>query len=70
MGANRLIGAGPWHRGFFSSRLCHSPGSRMDALLRVLYFSGEYLFDRRNDEIRLLKLDVVLAAGGNDGAAV
>ena len=42
----------------------------MDALLRVLYFSGEHLFDRRNDKIRLLKLDEVPAAGGNDVAAV
>ena len=42
----------------------------MDALLRVLHRSGEHLLDRRNDEIRLLKLDVVPAAGGNDGAAV
>ena len=42
----------------------------MDALLRVLHLSGEHLFDRRNDEIRLLKLDEVPAAGGNDVAAV
>ncbi len=70
MGANRLIGAGPWHRGFFSSQLYHSPGYRMDALLRVLHRSGEHLLDRRNDEIRLLKLDEVPAVGGNDGDAV
>ena len=69
-GANRLIGAGPLHRGFFSSRLCHSPGYRMDASLRVLHLSGEHLLDRRNDEIRLLKLDEVPAAGSNDVAAV
>ena len=37
---------------------------------RVLHLSGEYLFDRRNDEIRLLKLDEVTAAGSNNVKAV
>ena len=37
---------------------------------RVLHLSGEHLLDRRNDKIRLLKLDEVPAAGGNDVEAV
>lgn len=43
---------------------------KMDALLCVLHLSIEHLFDRRDDEIRLLKLDLVAAAGGNDVDAV
>lgn len=34
--------------------------------LGVLRCSGEHLFDRRNDEIRLVELDHVPAAGGNN----
>ena len=34
--------------------------------LRVLHLSSEHLFDRRNDEIRLVELDYVPAAGGNN----
>ena len=34
--------------------------------LGMLRRSGEHLFDRRNDEIRLVELDVVPAARGNN----
>ena len=36
----------------------------VDALC-VLHISSKYLFDRRNDEIRLVELDIVPTAGGN-----
>ena len=36
----------------------------------VLHLAGEHLFDRRNDELRLLEQDVVPATGGNDVEAV
>jgi hypothetical protein len=32
----------------------------------VLHLSSEHLLHRRNDEIRLVELDLVTAAGGND----
>jgi hypothetical protein len=41
------------------------PSYGTDAL-HVLHLSSEHLFDRRNDEIRLVELDLVTAAGGND----
>ena len=40
------------------------------APLSVLHLSREHLFDRSNDETRLVELDVVAAAGGNDVDAV
>jgi hypothetical protein len=43
----------------------HDPYSGADGTLRVLHLSSEHLFDRRNDEIRLVELDLVPTAGGN-----
>src|SRR5262245_4054355 len=36
----------------------------------VLDVAGEYLVDRRDDQLRLVELDVVAAAGGHDLRAV
>jgi hypothetical protein len=35
-----------------------------------LHLSSEHLFDRRNDDIRLVEPDVVTTAGGNDVRAM
>src|SRR5215469_16772917 len=42
----------------------------MDPWLRVLHLSREYLFDGRDDEVRLLELDLVVAARGDNLFAV
>lgn len=67
-GDRRLCSMNRRHDG--SVLKCHSPGYRKDALLLLLYLAGEHQFDRRNDEIRLLKLDVMAAVGGCDMDAV
>ncbi len=41
-----------------------------DRAFRVLHLAGEHLFDGRDDEIRLVELDLVTAVGSNDVDAV